>query len=101
MPKAEREICVDLPVEDPMREKGYAGKLERTMYGSQDASNLWQKDYSRLIEEEEFLPGVANPAMFYCAKWDARLLVHGDDFVLLADDEAMAASINSYRKSTR
>ena len=82
MPKAEREVFVELPDADPKKLEGFVGRLERTMYGTQDASNLWQKDYTRLVEALDFKPGKANPATFYSEKWDARLLVHGDDFAL-------------------
>ena len=40
MPKAEREIYVELPDEDPKKAEGFVGRLERGMYGTQDASNL-------------------------------------------------------------
>ena len=89
MPKAEREIYVELPNEDPMKAQGYVGILERSMYGTQDASNLWQKDYSELISEDGYVSGKSNPALFYSKELDARLLVHGDDFVMLGDAEAI------------
>ena len=63
MPKARRELYVELPDEDPMKQRGCVGLLLRSMYGTQDASNLWQEDYTGTLAQ------------------------HGDDFVLLADDE--------------
>ena len=42
MPKARRELYVELPDEDPMKQKGFVGLLLRSMYCTQDASNLWQ-----------------------------------------------------------
>jgi len=89
MPKAEREIFVEIPDEDPKKKEGLIGVLERTMYGTQDASNLWQKDYTKLLATEDYRAGKANPALFHSAKWDGRMLVHGDDFFLLADEDAV------------
>eukprot|EP00971_Amphidinium_carterae_P220004 4367367-Amphidinium_carterae.2 len=89
MAKAERDIIVVLPIEDPMRAQGFYGKLERSMYGTQDASRLWQKDYTSLLESAGFRPGIAYPAVFYSRELDARILVHGDDFVGLGDARAM------------
>ena len=89
MPKAEREIYVELPDEDPKKAEGFIGILERTMYGTQDASNLWQKDCTNLLGTEGHQPGKANPSIFYSPKWDAWTLVHGDDFFALGDKHAI------------
>ena len=35
MPKARRELYVELPDEDPMKQKGFVGLLLRSMYGTQ------------------------------------------------------------------
>ena len=57
------------------------------MYGTQDASNLWQEDYTETLAQRGYIPGRSNPAVFLSHRGDGRMLVHGDDFVLLADDE--------------
>ena len=90
VPKAERDIYVELPEEDEMKKAGMVGKLLRTMYGTQDASRLWQKDYTELLVANTYRAGISNPALFYSATWDARMLVHGDDFVMLADEDAIS-----------
>ena len=87
MPKARRELYVELPDEDPMKQKGCVGLLLRSMYGTQDASNLWQEDYAGTLAQRGYVPGRSNPAVFLSHRGDGRMLVHGDDFVLLADDE--------------
>ena len=46
MPKARGELYVELPDVDPMKQKGFVGLLLRSMYGTQDALNLWQEDYT-------------------------------------------------------
>ena len=56
------------------------------MYGSQDASAIWQGDYTKLLLSSGFIRGSAN-ASFYHPDWDVRVLVHGDDFVCLGDTD--------------
>ena len=89
MAKAEREIWIELPEEDPMEAKGYVAALEKSMYGTQDTSNLRQKDYSALVRQEGYEAGKANAAIFLSKSQDARVLVHGDGFIVLADIDAM------------
>ena len=84
MPKAERDIYVEIPDEDPSKKDGMIGKLLRTWYGTQDASNLWQKHYTDLIGKLDYTPGVSKRAVFYSKVHDARMLVHGDDFAVVA-----------------
>ena len=50
------------------------------MYGTQDASAIWQRDYTDVLDKEGHVAGKANPALFYNAHEDSRSLVHGDDF---------------------
>ena len=91
MPKARREIYVELPDEDPMKQKGFVGMLLHSMYGTQDASNLWQEDYTGTLAQRGYKLGGSNPAVFHSRQGDGRMLVHGDDFVLLADDGEIKA----------
>ena len=91
MPKARRELYVELPDEDPMKQKGFVGLLLRSMYGTQDASNLWQEDCTGTLAQRGYTQGWSNPAVFHFHRGDGRMLVHGDDFVLLADDGEIKA----------
>ena len=74
-----------------MKQKGFVGMLLRSMYGTQDASNLWQEDYTGTLAQRGYKPGRSNPAVFHSRQGDGRMLVHGDDFVLLADDGEIKA----------
>ena len=91
MPKARRELYVELPDEDPMKQKGFVGLLLRSMYGTQDASNLWQEDYTGTLVQRGCTLGRSNPAVFHSHREDGRMLVHGDDLVLIADDGEIKA----------
>ena len=86
--RATRRIFVTLPEGD--ESPGKCGLLLKTMYGTRDASSTWQRDYSELMAKHDFRAGKAWPCIFYSEKEDVRLLVHGDDFFCLADDEGHA-----------
>ena len=53
------------------------------MYGTQDASATWQETYTELLQKYNIQSGAAWPSIFYDR-------VHGDDFVVLGDDEPQA-----------
>ena len=56
MGKAERELFVELPQEDlvhPEDQEAMVGRLLRSMYGTQDASKIFQMDYQGLTEKEK------------------------------------------------
>ena len=61
------------------------------MYGTQDASHIWQHDYVNLICEElgSFRRGKHSAALFHNPPQDVRMAVHGDDFVCLSDDDGL------------
>eukprot|EP00971_Amphidinium_carterae_P316023 6281649-Amphidinium_carterae.1 len=49
---AQRDLYVELPPEDEHQEgdsEPMCGLLLRSMYGTQDASQIWQKDYTKLL----------------------------------------------------
>ncbi len=86
MPKVRRKIFVELPAEDRDEndQNGFVGQLNRTMYGTQDASNASQEDYSKVLLTGGYLSQAGSPALFFRAEIRGRMLVHGDDFILLA-----------------
>ena len=61
------------------------------MYGTQDASYIWQLDYVNLIcgELGRFRRGRNSAALFHKPNQDVRMAVHGDDFVCLSDDDEL------------
>ena len=85
---AERRVFVTLPEGD--RLEGHCGLLPKSMYGTHDAANIWQRDYTELLLREGFSRNTAWPSVFYNEQMDVRLLVHGDDFVALGDDAGQA-----------
>ena len=82
-----RRIYVELPPEDA--EEGFCGLLEKSMYGCQDAPAIWQDHYTQLLLKHGFQRGRSNGSCFYKPSTGCRVLVHGDDFLALGDQEAL------------
>ena len=70
---------------DEEKEDGFCARLLRSMYGTQDASHVWECEYSVTLVDGGFRRGVSNGALFFCVRYDIRLPIHGDDFVALSD----------------
>ena len=83
--RSQRDVFVELPAEDA--ESGKCGLLQRSMYGTQDASAIWQDDYLQLLMKNGFKKGRAAPSLLYHEGHEIRVLVHGDDFISLSDDD--------------
>ena len=82
---AKRDVYVKLPMEDFT--EGYCGKLNKSMYGTRDASLNWENEYIRFMESAGFVRGLSSPCLFYHPGKDIRAVVYGDDFTLLASEE--------------
>ena len=86
-PDATREVYVRLPPEDPRAgEPDVCGRLKRSMYGTLDAAQRWGEHYAKVLVDGGFVKGTASPCHFYHPVRDISILVHGDDFVCVADD---------------
>jgi len=59
------------------------------MYGTQDASHIWQNDYVSLFVKEGFVRGRHCAASLYHHDEEIRVMCHGDDFLVLASDPGM------------
>ena len=79
-----RLVYVKLPAED--HEEGMCGKLYKAMYGTRDAAQNWEHAYTEFMLKEGFVAGMSNPCIFYNEIKDIRVVVHGDDFTILAKE---------------
>ena len=77
-----RRVFVELP--EGWRAAGRCGVLLKTMYGTQDAAQVWADTWSEHLAGRDFQIGVANPSLFH--GWDNQVhgLCHGDDFVIVS-----------------
>ena len=83
-------MYIRLPEEDCQKfGEDKAGRLIKSMKGSQDASHIWQLDNVTLIcgELGGFRRGKQSAALFHNTYEDVRMAVHGDDSVCLSDDD--------------
>ena len=87
-----RTIYIELPDEDASyTESGEkeCGLLMKSMYGTQDAPNIWQSHYTGLLESVGICRGKSNASVFYRDRDGIRIVVHGDDFLVLGDDQGL------------
>ena len=73
-----RDVYIQLPEED--YEPGMCGKLKFSLYGTRDAAQNWEREYTDCLAQLGFVRGKTSPCTFYSKELDARIVVHGDDF---------------------
>jgi hypothetical protein len=87
-----RTIYIELPDEDASyTESGEkeCGLLMKSMYGTQGAPNIWQSHYTGLLESANIKRGRSNASVFYRESDGTRIVVHGDDFLVLSDSQGL------------
>jgi len=82
--KARREVYVQLPEEDYT--EGMCGRLIKAMYGTRDAAQNWEYEYSEFMNTIGFKRGKASPCIFYHEARNIRAVMHGDDFTILGNE---------------
>ena len=89
--KAVRPVYVVLPAEDLCEgDENRCGELVMSMYGTRDAALNWSTEYTKTLTESGYVQGRASPCLFYNAKLDVAIMVHGDDFVAIGNDKGLA-----------
>ena len=86
----ERDGCVEPPSE--LHRPGLVAKLNKTMYGTQDASNAWKKLWREHLRSNGFELVASNPALYRSELVSG--FCNGDDFVT----EAAEDKIESFGK---
>ena len=90
--KARRLVYVALPEEDG--EENMCGRLEKALYGTRDAAHNWEHSYVDFLGAVGIKSGRATPCIFYHGGRDIRVVVHGDDFIVLA----AAVNLDRFRR---
>ena len=80
-----REVYVELPAEDA--EPGMCGKLIKAMYGTRDAPQNWEFEYTDFMVGLGFRQGKATPCSFYHEPRNLRVVIYGDDFTVLGPED--------------
>ena len=63
---------------------------QRAMYVTRDAATEWEREWTKTLNPVGVESEVSNPALLHSEKMDAFMMVHGDDFLTLGDDEALS-----------
>ena len=79
----ERDVYVQPPPE--LHRPGYVAKLKKTMYGTQDASNAWQRQWGEQLSNKGYTLGASNPSRFRSELLNG--FCHGDDFMVAAAED--------------
>ena len=74
-------MYIELPTE--IAEPGKCGRLLKSLYGTRDAAQNWEVEYSRFMESVGFSRGTSTPRSFYNQEKELRVVAHGDDFTVL------------------
>ena len=65
------------------------GKLNKSMYGTRDAAQNWEREYESAFLNLGFSQGKSSPCLFYLKERDIRVVVHGDDMTCLGDSNSL------------
>ncbi len=69
------------PVEDV--EGGMRGRLRKAMWGTRDAAQIWEMEYTEMTLEAKLEQGAYCACVFYRKEKNVRVVVHGDDSIAL------------------
>ena len=61
----QRDVCIELPREDPMHGTGLVGKLKLCLYGTRDAAKGWQETLSAHLISIGFARDRGHPCVFW------------------------------------
>ena len=76
--KAQREVYVKLPPEDPRGDDpSVCGLLNQSLYGTRDAGANWHEEYSNFLKSIDLLQGSTNPCHFFSGDHTLKGIVHG------------------------
>ena len=92
MGKAARDIWMELPEEDKVHNDDIVpmvGKLERSMYGTMDASKIFQEDWQNHLSKHGGEVSALCTSLFKFKDRGLLGLVHGDDFLVVGDEAGL------------
>ena len=79
-----RKVYIKLPPEDMLPgEADMLGELQLSLYGTRDAAQNWQREYSGYLQKIGFKQGRASPCNFSHESRSLKTTCHGDDFLII------------------
>ena len=85
---------MDLPEED--QQDGMRGRLKKAMYGTRDAAQNWELEYSEMMTEAGFTQGSHRACVFYHKEKDVRAVVCEKILLHLDRGAAWIGSVKSF-----
>ncbi len=61
----------------------------KAMYGTRDAAQNWEMEYTEMLPEAGFRQGSYSSCVFYHGQKKVRVVAHGDDFTILGPGESL------------
>ena len=95
-PKAKRHVFIELTKEDNVA--GMCGMLNMAVYGTRGAASNFESESTGALENSGFKCGRAVTCILHNEKRDISLIVHGDDFTILAKEKKFSGCANSSKK---
>ena len=83
-----RNVYVRVPRELGLAPGTY-GRLKKCCYGTRDAGAPWEECYASALVDHGFRRGVVCPTCFVHESKQISIVVHGDDFVALGEEELL------------
>ena len=82
-----KPLCIRIPPEgwEPDNESN-DGRRNLTLYGTRDAAQNWAATYTKHLTNVGLKQGKASKCSFRNEAKDIDLAVHGDDFLIVADE---------------
>ena len=96
--RTKRRVYIWLPKEDPKSEEGYMGRLEKAMYGTRDAPQVWQEEVRGTMEELGFSECVTQPGIYFHAGRNLQVVSHVDDFLCIGGEQELRWFRDSLQK---
>ena len=82
--QARRPIYLKLPKEDPCSAGGkLVGRLERSLYGTRDAPQIWQEELKETMEAIGYRGCASHPGVYYHPASGAMAVAHVDDVLAI------------------
>ena len=77
-----RKVYIELPTQDPRYGDGnLVGVLNKAMYGTRDAPQIWQDEVRKTMEEMGMVASAFQPSVYYHRAKGLIVVVHVDDFL--------------------
>ena len=86
--KIVRPVYIELPGQDPMSLDPFVvGKLEKAMYGTRDAPQIWQGEVRKVMKKLGFEVSLREPSLYHHKERDMDVVAHVDDFLCTGRDK--------------